>query len=86
MDLGLTITVWFFVGITLLLDGMLILGTGVYEVAHPPTKTVQFTLTPAKLSIYDLDMHRVVEPGTFDIFVGSSSVQTTETKLQVVAK
>lgn len=49
-------------------------------------KTVQFTLTPDQLSLYDLNMHRVVEPGTFDILVGSSSTQTIETKLQVVRK
>jgi len=36
MDSSRTIPVWFFVGITLLLDGILILGAGVYEVAHPP--------------------------------------------------
>lgn len=45
--------------------------------------TVEFTLTPDSLSMLDLDMHRVVEPGTFDIMVGPSSVETTSVPLQV---
>lgn len=50
------------------------------------TRTLHFTLTPDQLSLYDLNMHRVVEPGTFDILVGSSSTQTLQAKLQVVRK
>ncbi|MBO9570647.1 MAG: glycoside hydrolase family 3 C-terminal domain-containing protein [Chitinophagaceae bacterium] len=38
------------------------------------TKTVHFKLTPDDLSILDKNMNFVVEPGTFDIMVGSSSV------------
>lgn len=37
------------------------------------TKTVQFTLHPDDLSLLDKNMHRVVEPGDFEILVGSSS-------------
>lgn len=37
------------------------------------TKTVQFTLHPDDLSLLDKNMHRVVEPGDFEIRVGSSS-------------
>jgi len=37
------------------------------------SKVVTFTLTPEDLQILDRDMHWVVEPGTFDIMVGSSS-------------
>jgi beta-glucosidase len=37
------------------------------------TKTVQFAITPDKLSFLDEDMNRVVEPGTFSIMVGPSS-------------
>lgn len=48
------------------------------------TRTVNFKLTPSELGFYDVDMHWVVEPGTFDIMVGSSSVQTISTSLEVV--
>ena len=37
------------------------------------TKTVTFTLTPEHLSLLDRNLRRVVEPGTFDIMIGSSS-------------
>jgi beta-glucosidase len=46
--------------------------------------TVEFTLTPDALSMINIDMHRVVEPGTFDIMVGPSSVETSSVALQVV--
>ena len=36
-------------------------------------KTVTFTLTPADLSLWDINMHFVVEPGVFKVMVGSSS-------------
>ena len=47
------------------------------------TKTVEFTITPDKLWFYDLNMKRVVEPGTFDIMVGPSSVTHQTVKLEV---
>jgi beta-xylosidase len=47
-------------------------------------KTVEFTITPGMLSMLDLDMHRVVEPGVFDLMVGPSSDQTTTVPLTVV--
>lgn len=37
------------------------------------TKTVTFKLFPEDLSLFDKDMHFVVEPGVFNIMVGSSS-------------
>ncbi len=38
------------------------------------TKTVEFEITPDKLSFYDIDQQKyVVEPGKFTIYVGSSS-------------
>ncbi len=37
------------------------------------SKRVSFTLTPEHLSYYNLEMERVVEPGTFQVMVGSSS-------------
>lgn len=37
------------------------------------SKTVKFRLTPDDLSLYDRDMNYVVEPGEFEVRVGSSS-------------
>ncbi len=48
-------------------------------------RTVKFTITPQMLSIFDIDMKRVVEPGVFDLMVGPSSVDTTNVKLTVSA-
>jgi len=36
-------------------------------------KMVTFELTPKELSLLDVDLNEVVEPGTFDIMIGSSS-------------
>jgi beta-glucosidase len=47
-------------------------------------KTVEFTITPDMLSILNIDMHRVVEPGVFDIMVGPSSDQTSTVALTVL--
>lgn len=49
------------------------------------TTTVRFTLSPDDLSIYDDRMQRVVEPGVFDILVGTSSKTTLTSQLQVNA-
>lgn len=37
------------------------------------TKTVKFTLKPDDLELLDKDMHWVVEPGKFEVMIGSSS-------------
>src|SRR5215468_532143 len=50
------------------------------------SKTVNFTITPDKLSFLDLNMNRVVEPGWFDIMVGTSSMKYQKAKLEVIAK
>lgn len=50
------------------------------------SKTVSFTITPDKLSFLDLNMQRVVEPGAFEIMVGTSSVKFQKAKLEVLAK
>jgi hypothetical protein len=31
-----SISIWFFIGISLLGNGLLILGAGIYQIAHPP--------------------------------------------------
>ncbi len=46
-------------------------------------KTVDFTITPEMLSILNIDMHRVVEPGVFELMVGPSSDKTTTVRLTV---
>ncbi|HEY3974634.1 MAG TPA: glycoside hydrolase family 3 N-terminal domain-containing protein [Candidatus Sulfotelmatobacter sp.] len=46
--------------------------------------TVDFTLTPEDLSLIDVNMNRVVEPGIFDLMVGPSSVETSSIPLEVV--
>lgn len=46
--------------------------------------TVDFTLTPEDLSLIDVDMNRVVEPGMFDLMLGNSSTETTSIPLEVV--
>ena len=46
--------------------------------------TVDFTLTPEDLSLIDVNMNRVVEPGMFDLMVGANSAETTTIPLEVV--
>ncbi len=48
--------------------------------------TVEFKLTPEALSMLDVNMNRVVEPGAFDIMVGPSSAETQSVPLEVVNK
>jgi beta-glucosidase len=50
------------------------------------SKTVSFVITPDKLSFLDLNMNRVVEPGAFEIMVGTSSVKNLKAKLDVIAR
>jgi beta-glucosidase len=48
------------------------------------TKQVSFTITPDKLSFFDINMKEVVEPGAFTIMVGPSSQKFDTVKLTVV--
>ncbi|HUL73334.1 MAG TPA: glycoside hydrolase family 3 N-terminal domain-containing protein [Vicinamibacterales bacterium] len=48
-------------------------------------KTVTFALGPDALSLINRDMRRVVEPGRFEILVGSSSASLQKATLDVVA-
>lgn len=61
---------------------------GFHRVVLDPgkTETVTFTLGPDELSFLNRDMHKVVEPGTFDIMVGGNSVELSHSKLNVVAR
>ena len=45
--------------------------------------TVDFMLTPEDLSLIDVNMNRVVEPGMFDLMVGANSAETTSIPLEV---
>jgi beta-glucosidase len=47
-------------------------------------RTVEFTINSGVLSLLNTDMHRVVEPGIFDVMVGSSSDNTQKVALKVV--
>jgi beta-glucosidase len=38
------------------------------------TKTINFLISPDKLSFYNLEMKRVNEPGEIEIMVGKNSV------------
>lgn len=46
-------------------------------------KTVEFTLTPDDLSFYNLEMKKVVEPGSFTVFVGGNSADCIEATFEV---
>jgi beta-glucosidase len=46
-------------------------------------KTIEFKITPDMLSILNIDMHRMVEPGGFDLMIGPSSDNTSTVKLTV---
>jgi beta-glucosidase len=50
------------------------------------TKTLEFALGPEELSFLNLDMRRVVEPGTFKILAGGNSKELIETTLTVDAR
>ena len=50
------------------------------------SKTVTFVLGPAELSLIDRRMQRVVEPGRFDIMVGTNSTTLTTATLDVVER
>ena len=40
MKTGGSLSIWFFIGISLLVNGLLILGAGVFELLHPPAERV----------------------------------------------
>ncbi|QIA09144.1 glycoside hydrolase family 3 N-terminal domain-containing protein [Draconibacterium halophilum] len=48
------------------------------------TKTVSFTVTPDKLSFYNINMKEVIEPGDFEIMVGPSSQTFDSVQLKVI--
>ena len=40
MKAGGSISIWFFIGVSLLVNGVLILASGIYELIHPPATPV----------------------------------------------
>jgi beta-glucosidase len=56
------------------------------SLAPGESKVIEFTITPDKLSFLNLKMETVVEPGWFDLMIGTSSVTYQTAKLEVVAK
>ena len=40
MKTGGSISIWFFIGLSLLVNGLLILASGIYELIHPPAAPV----------------------------------------------
>ena len=48
--------------------------------------TVEFQVIPESLAMLDEHMERVVQPGTFELLVGASSVQTSNVSLRVVQR
>ena len=56
------------------------------ELQPGESREVEFTLGFEDLSLYDADMRRVVEPGTFTVFAGGSSEATQSARFEVVAQ
>ena len=58
---------------------------GFQRVALAPSesRTLDFPIDARDLAFYDTDMTRVVEPGSFTVFVGTSSVETQRSKFTV---
>ncbi len=54
------------------------------ELQPGESRTVTFPLGFDDLAMYDIDMRRVVEPGTFTVFVGGSSDVVGEARFEVV--
>jgi beta-glucosidase len=49
-------------------------------------RTVEFTLTPKDLEFFDRNLKPVVEPGEFQVFVGTSSESGLQTSFEVVSR
>lgn len=52
MTTGKVVSIWFFIGIALLINGLLILGAGLYEYSHPPAPEVQVVLFQLHASVW----------------------------------
>lgn len=54
------------------------------SLAPGKSETVSFAITPDMLSFYNTDMQRIVEPGDFEIMLGTSSARGKTTTLHVI--
>ena len=61
---------------------------GFQRIALEPgeTRKVTFTITPDQLAFLNARMERVVEPGLFDVMVGTSSAEWERVVLEVVGR
>ncbi len=59
-------------------------GFGRVSLGPGEAREVRFTIRPTDLSLYDVTMRRVVEPGAFTVFVGGSSEAGLQSHFQVV--
>jgi beta-glucosidase len=50
------------------------------------TKHLTFTITPESLKFYNTDLSYKVEPGDYEIMIGTSSIETSKADLQVTDK
>jgi len=47
-----SVSIWFFIGLSLLVNGLLILGAGAYEIVHPPPVDQQVVLFQYHASVW----------------------------------
>lgn len=52
MTTGKSVSIWFFIGISLLINGLIILGAGLYELSHPPAPDAQVVLFSLHASVW----------------------------------
>jgi len=50
------------------------------------TAKIEFTITPEKLAFYNRDMKFMVEPGDFEVMVGTSSLDKDLQRIPFVVK
>ena len=49
------------------------------------TKRVEFTITPKMLAFTGVDMNKIIEPGTFEVMVGTSSAEVIKKQFKLVS-
>lgn len=54
------------------------------EIKQGETKTVSFTITEEELKFYNYDLDFVAEPGDFEVFVGTSSVDNLKSNFKLI--
>ncbi|MDD3686948.1 MAG: glycoside hydrolase family 3 N-terminal domain-containing protein, partial [Bacteroidales bacterium] len=56
------------------------------HLASNESKIIEFDITPEMLSMYDMDMNKIVEPGSFRILIGGSSMDIRQRIILTVVK